>query len=93
MRIQAGGPGMASPCPCTPSYEGGFRMSDAYTYRRSGTCGCEIIDPNGAVIAWTVDVSWAGICIGLLNGMFKNINEPVLIKDDNKDIIQTYYTE
>ena len=29
-------------------------MSD-YSYRRSGTNGCEIIDPNGLVIAWTVD--------------------------------------
>ena len=38
-----------------------------FSYRRSGTNGCEIIDPDGLVIAWTVDPAWAGVIVGLLN--------------------------
>ena len=40
-------------------------MSD-FSYRQSGTCGHEILDPDGSVIAWTVDAGWAGIITGLL---------------------------
>ena len=40
-----------------------------YTARRIGTTGCEIIDPDGEVIAWTVDDHWAGIITALLNGL------------------------
>ena len=39
----------------------------SYTYRRSGTCGCEILDADGAVIAWTVNAEWAGRIVVLLN--------------------------
>jgi hypothetical protein len=38
-----------------------------FTYRRSGTCGCELLEPQGKVFAWTADVGWAGIIVGLLN--------------------------
>jgi hypothetical protein len=36
--------------------------------RASGSVGCEILDPDGDVIAWTVDGWWAAIIVGLLNG-------------------------
>jgi hypothetical protein len=39
-----------------------------YSYRRSGTCGCEIIDADGTVVAWTVDAAWAGLIVAALNG-------------------------
>jgi hypothetical protein len=42
-------------------------MSTSFQYRRSGINGCEICDPDGQVVAWTVDVGWAGIIIGALN--------------------------
>ena len=42
-------------------------MADSFSYRRSGTCCCEIIDPQGLVVAWTVDAGWAGLIVGLLN--------------------------
>jgi hypothetical protein len=38
-----------------------------YSYRRSGSTGCEIIDPDGLVIAWTVDAAWAALIVELLN--------------------------
>lgn len=39
-----------------------------FHYRQSGTTGCELLDPDGRVVAWTVDAGWAGIIVGLLNG-------------------------
>ena len=42
-------------------------MNNPYTYRQSGTCGCELLDSEGMVIAWTADAAWAGIIVGLLN--------------------------
>jgi len=38
-----------------------------YSYRRCGTTGCEINDPDGLVIAWTVDPAWAALIVGFLN--------------------------
>jgi len=38
-----------------------------FSYRRSGTTGCEIIGPDGLVIAWTVDTASAALIVGLLN--------------------------
>lgn len=35
--------------------------------RQVATCGCEIIDPDGTVIAWTADDCWAAIIVRLLN--------------------------
>ena len=43
------------------------RMTD-FTFRKSGTCGCELLGPDGLVVAWTVDVGWAALIVGLLNG-------------------------
>lgn len=43
-------------------------MTAPFTYRRSGTCGCEIVHPDGHVIAWTAHIGWAGMIVGLLNG-------------------------
>lgn len=40
---------------------------DDFSYRRSGLNGCEIIAPDRRVIAWTVDIGWAGIIVGLLS--------------------------
>ena len=39
---------------------------DAYSARRVGTTGCEIVGPEG-VIAWTIDDYWASIIVALLN--------------------------
>jgi hypothetical protein len=38
-----------------------------YVARASGSVGCEIIDPNGEIVAWTVDGWWAAVIVGLLN--------------------------
>jgi hypothetical protein len=46
--------------------------NEPYTYRRTGTCGCELLSPEGQVFAWTVDASWAGLVIGLLNAAEEN---------------------
>jgi hypothetical protein len=35
--------------------------------RQVGTTGHEIIDPDGHVVAWTVDEPWASIIVALLN--------------------------
>jgi hypothetical protein len=44
------------------------RKADSYWFRCVGTTGCEILDPTGAVLAWTVDEAWAAIIVRLLNG-------------------------
>lgn len=38
-----------------------------YLFRRIATCGCELIDPTGTVVAWTVDDYWAATIVRLLN--------------------------
>jgi thiazole synthase ThiGH ThiG subunit len=38
-----------------------------YSFRRVGTCGCEILAPTGSVVAWTVDDCWAATIVRLLN--------------------------
>jgi hypothetical protein len=37
------------------------------SFRRIATCGCELFDPNGSVVAWTADEMWAAIIVRLLN--------------------------
>jgi len=37
-----------------------------FDYRRTGTCGCEIVRDE-KVIAWSVDEAWAGRIVGWLN--------------------------
>ncbi len=39
----------------------------AFTTRRVGTTGHEIVTQQGTVIGWTVDASWAAILVALLN--------------------------
>ena len=39
----------------------------AYTIRRIATSGCELLAPDGTVIAWAVDEGWAALIAGLLN--------------------------
>jgi len=34
--------------------------------RQIGTTGHEILDPDGQVIAWTVDAAWAAVLVALL---------------------------
>jgi hypothetical protein len=36
--------------------------------RRIGTTGCEILDADGSVVAWTADVGWASMIAAALNG-------------------------
>ena len=38
-----------------------------FNARRVGTTGHEILDPDGQVIAWTVDSVWAAVIVALLN--------------------------
>jgi hypothetical protein len=40
---------------------------DAFTFRRVGTTGHEILASDGNVVAWAVDERWALIIAGLLN--------------------------
>ena len=37
----------------------------SFQARRVGTTGHEITDPNGQVIAWTVDAYWAMVIVRL----------------------------
>lgn len=54
-----------------------------YTYLRSGINGCELINKNGEVFAWTISVGWAAIVIDMLNmsdvhdleGVSRNMDE------------------
>ena len=39
-----------------------------YSYRQSGMAGCEILDQDGNIIAWTVDSTIAEVIVHLLNG-------------------------
>jgi hypothetical protein len=38
-----------------------------FTCNRVGTTGCEIRDPDGIVVAWATDETWALVIAGLLN--------------------------
>lgn len=38
-----------------------------FEYRRTGTTGCEILDQDGNVFAWTVDEIWAMKIVAALN--------------------------
>ena len=42
-------------------------MNKPFSYRRSGTTGCEIIDAAGRVFAWTVDAGSAAAIVAALN--------------------------
>ena len=41
----------------------------SYIYRQSGINGCELLDANGNVFAWTMDSAWAAVLIDLLNAI------------------------
>jgi hypothetical protein len=41
-------------------------QSDRYSYRRVATTGCELLNPGGQVIGWTVDEDWAIKIVRLL---------------------------
>jgi len=41
--------------------------NQGFGFRLCGTTGCEIIDREGFVIAWTVDAAWASVIVELLN--------------------------
>ena len=40
---------------------------ETFSFRRVGTAGREIVEPDG-VIGWTVDIVWAARIVALLNG-------------------------
>jgi hypothetical protein len=40
---------------------------DGFTFRVVGSTGCEILNPNGEVFAWTVNEVWAVMIVALLN--------------------------
>ena len=43
------------------------KSMDQFAYRRTGSTGCEILTPDGTVVAWTVDTTTAVIIVALLN--------------------------
>ena len=53
------------------------KQTDAFTTRRVGISGCEIRDPDGTIIAWTVDKPWAAVFVGLLNQTRLNNENPI----------------
>ena len=55
----------------------------AFTARRVGTSGHEIMSPQGEVIAWTVDAAWAAVIAGLLNRV--DVRDPSLSAARNGD--------
>jgi len=48
----------------------------SFSFRKSGTTGCEIIDADGSVIAWTVDVAWAGLIVAGLEWLVTEAQPP-----------------
>lgn len=42
-------------------------MSEPFTARPCGTTGHEILDPDGNVVAWTLDELWALLIVRALN--------------------------
>ncbi len=42
-------------------------VPESFTFRRVGTMGCEIVNPDGEIVAWTVDPAWAAIIVALLD--------------------------
>lgn len=40
---------------------------DGFTYRLAGSTGCEILNPNGEVVAWAVDENMAMVIVAMLN--------------------------
>jgi hypothetical protein len=44
-----------------------INMPPGFSFRLVGTNGCEIRDPDGNVIAWTVDEVWAAVIVRLMN--------------------------
>jgi hypothetical protein len=51
-------------------------MQCEYTYRRSGTCGCEILNADGVVFAWTVDPTSAAMIVAALNWLDHDQAQP-----------------
>jgi len=44
-----------------------MEQQNNFTYRRSGSSGCEIADADGNIIAWAVDELWATVIVAQLN--------------------------
>ena len=44
-----------------------MEQNNGFAYRRVGSTGCEILNPNGIVIAWSIDELWATWIVALLN--------------------------
>jgi len=44
-----------------------MEQNSGFAYRRVGSTGCEILNPNGIVIACTADELWATWIVALLN--------------------------
>ena len=40
---------------------------DEFTFHLAGSTGCEILSPDGTVVAWTVNPMTAAIIVALLN--------------------------
>jgi hypothetical protein len=57
-----------------------------YTYRRSGTNVCELVDSNGEVFAWTVSVGWAAYLTNMLNVIGNTINGTAMIACESQSI-------
>ena len=53
----------------------------AYTIRRVGTTGHEILNPGGEVVAWTVDEHWAALIAALLNKTEQPTRNLLIIRD------------
>jgi len=44
-------------------------MTMNYAYRHCGTCGCELLNGNGAVFCWTISGGWAAFLTDMLNAI------------------------
>jgi len=44
-----------------------MKSSPGYSYRKSGMAGCELLNLDGKVFAWTLDEYWAVLIVALLN--------------------------
>lgn len=45
------------------------QRTNNYSWRRIGTCGCEILDSDGVVVAWAANELWGATITHSLNSM------------------------
>ncbi len=54
------------------------QQSRAFDYRRTATTGCELVNEDGDIFAWTVNEVWAAIIVRVLNERNEECQERIV---------------